>query len=132
MNFAWFWFNEGNYEQAANMANMALSINPENADVYNILGLIELRSHSIEKAVEYLERANSFENGKDTPIFHNLGFAYFKNGEYKESLEVFNNSLRQKQTCLAKLGAAMSLYKLGDKSKEREWIDGCSDRADFA
>lgn len=112
MRFAWFWFNNQNYGQAKKMADVALGINSLNLDAYNILGLIELRNNSIEKAIEYLEKAVHAGGDEDVPILHNLGFAYFKAGDYKKSIEIFNTSLRKKSNCLAKLGIAMSLYKL--------------------
>ncbi len=45
MDIAWAWFKEKKYDTAQNTAKLALNINPENIDAYNLLGIISLRKN---------------------------------------------------------------------------------------
>ncbi|UCE67867.1 MAG: tetratricopeptide repeat protein [Candidatus Zixiibacteriota bacterium] len=82
------YFNEGNYEKAAEVSLRSIKINPEYAPAYNILGYIYYYLGEYEKSLEYLKRYAEIGEGQANPhdsrgeILMNLGY-------YDEALQEF-------------------------------------------
>lgn len=135
MDFAWVWFNQKDYESASHSANLALSINSENIDAHNLLGIILLKKNDSEKGVEYLEKANNLVKKLNTPhpehILNNLGYAYYNNNQYEKAIEVFEKAFRINRNWISNFGVALSLYNLGNKTEAMKKIQYCENEPDF-
>jgi tetratricopeptide (TPR) repeat protein len=126
MNFAWFWFKNENYAQAVKMANVALEISPASEDAYTLLGLAELRMKSLNKAIEYLHKADEIKKSVDNShrgnTLNNLGFALIKDKQYSVALRVFEESNMTQPSYIADFGIAMCLLNLGEKDKAEQLV----------
>lgn len=68
-----------------------LTIQPEDTNVLNLLGLLYISKKKEEKAINYLTKA--FILKKNAYIASNLGKAYYFNSEYDNAIKIFNEAL---------------------------------------
>ncbi len=80
------------YPQAIQKWKKALQYIPDDAEVYNFVGLAYHRSGKLDSAIYYFSRAVE----KDTAYYqawNNLGYMYFLQGKYPQALKYFNKAL---------------------------------------
>lgn len=68
-----------------------LTIQPEDSNVLNLLGLLYISKKEEEKAINYLTKA--FVLKKNAYIASNLGKAYYFNSEYDNAIKIFKEAL---------------------------------------
>lgn len=68
-----------------------LTVQPEDTNVLNLLGLLYISKKKEEKAINYLTKA--FILKKNAYIASNLGKAYYFNSEYDNAIKIFNEAL---------------------------------------
>ncbi|MBF0593331.1 MAG: tetratricopeptide repeat protein [Candidatus Omnitrophica bacterium] len=129
MDFAWFWYDRRNFKTAREMALVAMKLNADNVDAYNLLGLIELKDNFFNKSISYLEVGKELIKRKSLPhgdfILCKLGIAYFKNNEYEKAATVFNEAINITESWQPEFGAALSLWNLNDKKSAIKRINKC-------
>ena len=79
---AWDLFNRGFLDEALNLCESVLKINPQRAESVYLSGLIFLRDGQISRAIDFLLKANILFP-KHFEVLTNLGFAYHEIGEVK-------------------------------------------------
>jgi tetratricopeptide (TPR) repeat protein len=79
---AWDFFNRGFLDEALNLCESVLKINPQRAESIYLSGLIFLRDGQINRAIDFLLKANILFP-KHFEVLTNLGFAYHEIGEVK-------------------------------------------------
>ena len=52
---------EGNFDEAEKCYLEALEINPNNAEIHNLIGLLKLQQNNFDKAVEWIKKAIKLE-----------------------------------------------------------------------
>lgn len=128
-NFGWAWFDSGNYKEAEKMALVAIEINSECHDAYNLLGFIEMRRGNYEKASEFLEQALNValknNTGDMTLLLNNIGYSYFASKQYNKALDSFVKSYNTKQDWVSAFGKAISAHKLHKTEIAQSSLDCC-------
>ncbi len=88
--------SENNFSEAEKIYRQILSMNPEDVNVLNLLGLLCLSLKRFDESIKLLTKA--FVLKKNSYISSNLGKAYYMNNQpelavkiYKESLEIEEN-----------------------------------------
>ena len=79
-------FSEGNDRDAELLANQVIKIDPENANVIQLLGLICHKRGDFDSAVKHFDMAISID-GSNYENHNNLGLCYAGMGRYKESID---------------------------------------------
>lgn len=134
-NFGWAWFDKGNYKEAEKMARVAIEINNEYHDAYNLLGFIEMRRGNYEKASEFFEQALSvaLKNniGDTTLLLNNIGYSYFASKQYDKALDSFVKSYNIKQDWVSAFGEAISAHKLHKTEMDQSSLDYCKKDGKF-
>ena len=90
----WSYSMSGRFEDAIEMCQNAIEIDPSFGNPYNDIGAYKIQQGLFEEAIPYLEEAISSPRYK-TPQFAymNLGRAYQNTGRYRTALNHFNQSL---------------------------------------
>jgi len=83
----------GNYREAVGQYQTALAIDPEYADAYMGLGIVFNVLGDFEKAINYIQKANTLDSLNEKVAYNNLGMIYAKKKDYKTALEFFRKSL---------------------------------------
>lgn len=105
---------ESQYPEAVSIWRQVIKTQPNNAQAYAQIGLLEARQEHYPEAIAAYRKAKSLAQLKNRPIPElnfNLGLALFKSGQFQESAHIFEAELRshpkdQRTTILA----AMSHY----------------------
>jgi tetratricopeptide (TPR) repeat protein len=83
----------GNLEKAIECYQNALSLEPENADIYNALGLVMLHLGQNDMAKELFITASALAP-KSSQSFRNLGLVYYALNNRKAAVESFEKALK--------------------------------------
>lgn len=104
----------GQYDKATQYYELASKINPSNADIYYLLGNIEVNKEKYDIAIEYFEKALSLdsENGK---YFRALGTAYYNLGDNDESINNTREAYALDETDILALNNAGCYYMTVEK-----------------
>jgi len=89
---AWNFFNRGFLDEALNLCESVLKINPQRAESVYLSGLIFLRDGQIKRAIDFLLKANILFP-KHFEVLTNLGFAYHEIGEVKLAKALYLEAL---------------------------------------
>lgn len=96
----------------------ALDLGPKKEDVvsiYSYMGICLKDLEQYRKAIEILERAESFDNER-TDVYNLMGFCYFKLKEHERAIECFRNVLQLNPTSAIDYANIASNYRdMGDK-----------------
>lgn len=79
------------FDKAEKLYLQLLTMQPEDSNVLNLLGLLYISKKQEEKAIKYLTKA--FVLKKTPYIASNLAKAYYFNNEYTSALKIFNDAL---------------------------------------
>ena len=79
------------YDKAEKIYLQLLTMQPEDSNILNLLGLLYITKKQEEKAIKYLTKA--FVLKKTAYIASNLAKAYYFNNEYSNALKIFNDAL---------------------------------------
>ncbi|MDU2672339.1 MAG: tetratricopeptide repeat protein [Clostridium sp.] len=106
--------NLGRYDKAAQYYELASKINSSNADIYYLLGNMEVNQEKYDTAIEYFEKALSLdkENGK---YFRALGTAYYNIGDNEESINNTREAYALDETDILALNNAGCYYMTVEK-----------------
>ena len=85
----------GEYEKGVTVYEKVLAINPENIRAANNLAssLLDHRSDT-ESYAEALRLAKRFESSSEPALLDTLGWAYYKNGEFKRARQYLENAIK--------------------------------------
>lgn len=86
------YLNEGNYQLAYIQLQKAHSIEPNNKEILNSLGLIHLHFGDLEKSIKFFLDAISVDRHFST-AYNNLGIAYTRMSKWNEAIEQFKKAL---------------------------------------
>jgi Tfp pilus assembly protein PilF len=89
---AWDFFNRGFLDEALNLCEGVLKINPQRAESVYLSGLIFLRDGQIKRAIDFLLKANILFP-KHFEVLTNLSFAYHEIGEVKLAKALYLEAL---------------------------------------
>lgn len=76
---------QGDLEEAENAYFEALDLDKNNAEVYNLIGVLKLQKGEVESAIDYAQKAISIS--KEGYFFETLFQAYIRNSDYKKITE---------------------------------------------
>ena len=68
------------------------SLNPNNLDILNNMGVIYRRLNMFNESIVILEKAKAIDNKNETTLY-NLGNTYKQNGDYKHAIQCFTDVL---------------------------------------
>ena len=95
-NLAFKFHQENNLSDAESYYLSALELNPENAEVWNLLGLLNLQQNKVEKSIEYIKKAISLEKNAYfyETLFQALSFKenYSEIIAYENDVQTYLNS----------------------------------------
>lgn len=83
--------SEGKLEEAKDIYLEFLKNSPQQPDVSNLLGLVYLQQNLLDEAKKQFEIA--IKGFPCAEFYQNLGLVYFKNKEYKTSMEYFSKAI---------------------------------------
>ncbi len=85
------YFENGELKKAENMYLKILAKEPDDAALYNKLGLIYLQDKNFKDAKSALKQALKLEPENDT-FYNNLGLLYYQMEDYDEAIEAYEKS----------------------------------------
>jgi tetratricopeptide (TPR) repeat protein len=88
-------FQAGKLQQAEQICQQVLALDPDNENAHNVLGIIAFQTEDFAKAVEHLARTAAI-NPRQPAYFNNLGNAYKKLGRLDEAVASYNKALALK------------------------------------
>ena len=87
-------FKGGNFEEAQDLYEEIIKVNPHLIKAWNNLGVRYIKLGKFMKAIEIITEALKIEPHNDS-LWRNLGIAYFQAEEYVEAIKVFKKSLER-------------------------------------
>ncbi len=102
----------GDIETALKLYAQLLSINPDDANVLNLTGLLMLSAGNAQEAIEYITKA--FIINPTAQIQGNLGKAYYAAGMYEKAVKLFLESLKLEETDDIYYSLGLAYRKLGN------------------
>jgi tetratricopeptide (TPR) repeat protein len=85
-------FEAGDLKRAENLYLRVLNREPEDAALYNKLGLIYLQGKNFRDAAQALKQALKLEPKNDT-FYNNLGLLYYEIGQYDDAVDAYEKSI---------------------------------------
>ncbi len=119
------YYQEGRLAEALEEALKAREADPENPEVYNLIGLIYMDRNEYSKAKENFKKAISLRPQYSEAI-NNLGSVYLLEGQIEEAIKCFEKALENPlytKPFIAYTNLAWAYYKLGDKQKAIEYLN---------
>jgi len=86
------YFEAGELKRAENLYLRILNRDPEDAALYNRLGLIYLQDKNFRDAAAALKQALKLEPENDT-FYNNLGLLYYEIGQYDDAASAYEESI---------------------------------------
>ena len=110
----------GQLQQAEQICKQILDIDPQNAEVFNLFGLIACQAEKYEIAVDLINHA--LDISPNQPLFlNNLGLALKEQGKIEEAIEVYSQALDiQPESVGIHNNLGVALYKQGKCDKAIE------------
>lgn len=87
------YFQEANFKQAEEIYLKLATKNPEDAKIYNRLGIIYLEQNNYQDAVEAF-RESIKNGGKKSSRYYNLSLAYYGLQEYRNAYESIDEAVK--------------------------------------
>ncbi len=87
-------YQSENYEKAVSNWKEALTLIPQDAEVYNFLGLAYHKQGKLDSAIQAFDRAVGLDE-KYYQAWNNLGFMHFLKSEYQAALPYFDRALQE-------------------------------------
>ena len=110
----------GDFDRATSEAQMALSLNPNFALAYNLLGAIRSYSGQPLEAIPMIERAIRLDPAQSEQYLHFLGMAYLLAGKYETAATLFRERIRLVPgTDFSRAPLASALGHLGEIDEAR-------------
>ncbi|MGA3310107.1 MAG: adenylate/guanylate cyclase domain-containing protein [Xanthobacteraceae bacterium] len=107
-------------DRAKSEVDIALSLNPNFAMAYNVLGGIRSYSGQPLEAIPLIERAMRLDPASDHQYVHFLGMAYLLAGKYETAATLFRQRiLRVSETDFSRAALACALGHLGQLDEAR-------------
>jgi adenylate cyclase len=106
------------YEKAIAEAEHAISLNPNGADAYSVLGGVLGLSGRWEESVAYTKKSIRLNPFPMVYYFHWLGRAYFMTGQYNEAIATWKKALRANSKYLLAHTFLAACYSSIDRQKE--------------
>ena len=75
----------GNFKEAETAYQEALSVNSENAEVCNLLGLLKLQQNDVKAAIEWIEKA--IKISPEEYFYETLFQAFIRDKQYEKIVE---------------------------------------------
>lgn len=104
----------GQYDKATQYYELASKINPSNAEIYYLLGNMEVNKEKYDTAIEYFEKALSLDN-ENSKYFRALGTAYYNIGENEKSISNTREAYALNETDILALNNAGCYYMTVEK-----------------
>jgi len=112
--------NEGDLDRAMSEAQIALSLNPNYAMAYNVIGAIRSFSGQPLEAIPMIERAMRLDPAQSEQYLHFLGTAYLLAGKYETAATHFRERIRLVPgTDFSRAPLASALGHLGEIDEAR-------------
>ena len=110
----------GQLQQAEQICQQILDIDPQNAEVFNLFGLIACQAEKYEIAVDLINHA--LDISPNQPLFlNNLGLALKEQGKIGKAIEVYSQALDiQPESVGIQNNLGVALYKQGKCDKAIE------------
>ena len=99
-----------NYERAANLA-------PDNADIYNQMGLTYDASGDLTTALDCYRQAVKVDS-QHAEVYCNMGIAYRKQGQLKDAVDSYKHAVRLNPDCADACYGMGLVYKKQGQPKE--------------
>ena len=113
---------DGKLEEAADAYNAALSIDKNNAEVYNLIGVLKLQQNKISEAIHCIEKA--IEKSPQEYFYETLFQAYIRNSDYEKIIskeKIVNESFPENFSLFFNI--ALAYKNLGNNKKSIEFYD---------
>lgn len=100
----------GNLDEAENLYEQILSLNDNNAEVWNLLGMINLQKFRLSKAEEYIKKA--IEILPEPYFYESLAKVYLEMEDSKKAIDLYSELLKISPDKFDYLFNLASAYKL--------------------
>lgn len=110
----------GDYSKAEKIYIKLVSMNPQNASLYNKLALVYLGKKDFKDAAKSLDQALTLEPDNDA-FYNNLGLLLYQQGDYDEAVESYEKSIEINNKVASRfmnLGLAYFMSKKYRKASE--------------
>ncbi|MBA2661693.1 MAG: tetratricopeptide repeat protein [Bradymonadaceae bacterium] len=122
-NLAHIYYDRGNYDVAKLVMLNAVQIDEKDADLYNILGLIELAQNDVTAAIAYFQRTLKLR-ADHVPALLNLGAIILNVRDYERAVTLFETALQHRPNDIeALISIAVAKRGLGDLAGARQYYD---------
>ncbi len=122
-NLARVYFDQGNHQVARLVIENALLINDQDADLYNIRGMIELENDEVTQAIINFSSTLDLDPNH-IPALLNLGAIVLNTRDYERGRELFGRVLAQEEDHREALIATAFAYRgLGDLAEARRYYE---------
>lgn len=109
---AFYYHQRGEFEKALSIYNALLKMEPDDANILNLTGLIYLASGNGSRAAEYLTRAFIISR---TPLAaSNLAKAYYSLNQPEKAVQLFQEALKTEQSDDTYYSLGLAYKKTGD------------------
>ena len=107
---------EGRLEEALDIYNTLIRINPEDVNILNLLGMLYLEKKEYELAINYLSKAVVLNS--TSYVVSNLAKAYYLNKQYQQAIDLYHKALEieENDDILYSLGVAYKGLKNMEKA----------------
>lgn len=119
-------YDEGDYEASKEIFNR-ISVNTQNPEILNYLGLFELDNMNFIEAIKHFSQASNIDKN-NSKYFYNLANAYFYNGWIKEAKQAYSKAIYLSvDNADYRYSLAYLYYDTGDYAKAKKEIDAVLD-----
>lgn len=112
---AYLMHQNGELEKAEALYSKLLEINPDDANVLNLFGLLSVSMKNYERAISLLSKA--FLCNKSSYVAENLAKAYYMNNEVENAVKIYKQALLYGQNDDIYYSLAIAYKKLGKKDE---------------
>ena len=105
----------GELEKAEELYSKLLEINPDDANLLNLFGLLSVSMKNYERAISLLSKA--FLCNKCSYVAENLAKAYYLNNEVEKAIKIYKQALSYGQNDDIYYSLAIAYKKLGKKEE---------------
>ncbi len=119
------YYKAGEFPEALREALLAKEADPNDPEIYNLLGLIYLGRKDEEKALQYFTKALELDP-KYSEALNNVGSVYLLKNQFDQAISYFKKALENplyEKPYIALTNLAYAYYRKGDRQKAIDYLD---------
>lgn len=123
---AFSYHQNGDINMAEKIYRTLLNVNPDDANILNLMGLLHIAKGQTKEAVDYLTKA--FIINRSAPVASNLAKAYYTLDEPEKAIKLYLEALKDEETDDIYYSLGIAYKKIGDISSSIEAYHNALDK----